>query len=196
MYIKFPPEHFDDPAEEQLDLLGRAYIPPFLQGRRARPIFVLTDQRLYQFGMVAHESFAGTLSWRPGRVSVGLDDIVEVTYRELPHRFLALLSVLLLLAGPIGMIAGGVLRDQLVTGLGALSLALGTLIGALYYMGRRLILVVQLRAGMMVTRLDWYRRGDVKAFQRGIWRKIDAMKPIVAPPSLHWVHDWQGDLDR
>jgi len=190
--VEFPKQYFDDPDEEQVDVLGKAYVGPFVNGRRTPPIFVLTDRRLYQFGSVAARGIARAYRWRRGQASVDLTDIVEVHYKELALRYRALLALLSLAAGPAALAFGWMDRNPLLTGLGGLCLGMGMLLGALYYIGRGILLVVQLRDGFLATRLDWYRRGDVKAFQRSIWSKIDAMKPIEPPPPLQGPNEWAG----
>jgi hypothetical protein len=190
--VEFPSKYFDDPDEEQLDILGKAYVEPFLNGRRARPIFVLTNRRLYQFGSLVHRGLLRAFRWRRGQTSVDLSDIVEVHYKEFPLRHRVVLAAVLTVAGPIGLAVGGLLGNWLIIGLGSAALGLGMLMGALYYIGRGIIFVVQLKEGFLATRLEWYRRGDVKAFQRGIWAKIDAMKPIEPPPPLQGSNEWAG----
>jgi hypothetical protein len=164
---------FYRPDEKILSILGQGYVTSVLQGKPHKSVLVLTNERLYQKGVVFYRTPKGRLQKSKGSKVVEVKNITMTSITETDSVAVMAMSVLLVILGTIGHISASLSASEKFGILSGIGVIVGLLFMLVSLVTRRKLFIIEYPEGSILTYARWYKETELSRFQEAISLAIE-----------------------
>jgi hypothetical protein len=164
---------FYKPDEKIVSILGQDYVASVLQGKTQKSVLVLTNERLYQEGVVFHRTQKGRLQKSKGSKVVEVKNITLTSITETDSVAVMAMSVALVILGTIGHISASLSGNEKFGILSVIGVIVGLLFMLVSLVTRRKLFIIDYPLGSILTYAGWYKETELSQFQEAISLAIE-----------------------
>ena len=167
---------FEKPDEQIMAILGQDYVASALQGKLRRTVHVLTDERLYQKGVVVYRTRTGWPEKYRGSEVIEIKDITMTSFEDVNNVAAIIMAVLIIALGVIGHIYSIIRPNEMMVTLSDVSILFGLLFMLVSLITRPRLFIVDHANGTISTYARWYRETELSKFQDAISRATENVR--------------------
>jgi hypothetical protein len=164
---------FYKPDEKIVSILGQGYLTSVLRGKHKKSVLVLTNERLYQKGVIFYRTQAGRLRKSRGSKVVEVKNITMASITETDSVAVMAMSVLIVILGVVGHISATLSGSEKFVILSGIGVIVGLLFMLVSLVTRRKLFIVDYPDGSIFTNARWYTETELSQFQEAITLSIE-----------------------